>query len=494
MSFFKKRNHDSSNSEKGNNGAKGPNKWESTADVPYAGNKKEAEKSAEQLDDERQQRKILAAYALGEKSYGSIISFKEPNVGDDVLEKGMERVANGQVPLSEKKAFLSRILSPIYHEANHQNVVDSLETKHQQRILGYFGTAGFGGYDNISAKDIKTFRDQYPTPADFEDSSANFLNMIERHNGEQKRKEYERAMDAFKHKVYGKQYEYWNQMKEIDKIAGAFSESQEIPDDFERDRRNSLMLDTRYETERNAEWIPGDTGVYQTSKHQAIKQEITPSAVWAGEVRSDIFCQDAYFKNSEQQLFGVFDGVGGSEDGRGAAMSAERTVGQLSAIYNMSRPEHLASALNKASENIIKDGLKGSTTGALARVVNYEGVPSLVFAAAGDSRIYVVDVNGQARLITHDEGVGNRIYNYLGRGRDTVTQYGAIPLSKGDKIVICSDGITGDFAPDLMSDERLGSIVHHSRNAEDAAKNLTIEASKKDDRTAIVFAPDFSKL
>ena len=53
--------------------------------------------------------------------------------------------------------------------------------------------------------------------------------------------------------------------------------------------------------------------------------------------------------------------------------------------------------------------------------------------------------------------------------------------------MLCSDGITGDYGDDLMSDAEMASIVRGARTPDDAAKNLVALARKKDDRTALVF-------
>lgn len=479
MGIFKK-NHETTQE----NQVSQSNNWDSVSDISF-GNEQEAKKGEEISNAERQQKKILAAFATDPSHYGEIIRTKNVEISDDVLNYSMTRLSNGEVPYDEKAGFLKRIKAPISDEGNFDSVLDSLSSKHEQRILAVFGSAGFNNFGLINTDDIGVFKNHYPTPLNFDAASSRFLDQIERDNGKQKRQEYESAMESFKWKVYGKRYEYYKQMCELDKIAGTPKDS------TERLKHDMRMLGVRYENERNFEWVPGDTGVYQTSKAQAPR--ITPESVWTGELRADSYCQDAYFGDPTKQLFGVFDGVGGENGGRIAAVTASRTIGEINSRFDLKSPEDLAKALNQASVNI-SHLESGKSTGILARVVKHEGRPSLIYATAGDSRLYVVNKRGEARLLTIDEGVGNRITNCLGHSSDCVKQFGEVALQEGDKVVLCSDGITGDFAPDLMSEGRLGYIVHHSRNASEAAKNLTIEASKKDDRTAIVFAPDFNNL
>lgn len=93
--------------------------------------------------------------------------------------------------------------------------------------------------------------------------------------------------------------------------------------------------------------------------------------------------------------------------------------------------------------------------------------------------------------MTKDEGEGKYIYNALGRetenGESRVQQFGDEELYPGDRVVLCSDGITGDYGTDLMSDAELGSLVMNAHDAREAAKNLVSGARKRDDRTAVVF-------
>ena len=73
------------------------------------------------------------------------------------------------------------------------------------------------------------------------------------------------------------------------------------------------------------------------------------------------------------------------------------------------------------------------------------------------------------------------------QGSSRTKQYGEVELHQGDRVVLCSDGITGDYGSDLMSDRELGFIMSRSTDALEASKNLIASARKNDDRTAIVF-------
>ena len=56
----------------------------------------------------------------------------------------------------------------------------------------------------------------------------------------------------------------------------------------------------------------------------------------------------------------------------------------------------------------------------------------------------------------------------------------------GDRIVFCSDGITGDYEPDLISNDEVASVVERAKTAEQAARDLIAISTKIDDSTAMV--------
>lgn len=216
---------------------------------------------------------------------------------------------------------------------------------------------------------------------------------------------------------------------------------------------------------------------------------------------TDKSCQDSLMINPDLAIFGVFDGVGGSANGRLASEMASDYIYWLSnperktlstekqERNDFSTGEQLAAALDDASRYVSENVKGGTTTASLARIVNRGDKKYLCFAQVGDSRIYIVDKNGKAKMVTRDEGYGHWITNSLGgkTARDkTCKQYGDIPLEPGSRIVICTDGITGDYEPDLMSDETIGRIVSEAQSPQEACIKLVKDASKIDDRTVIV--------
>ena len=365
-------------------------------------------------------------------------------------------------------------------------VMNSLRTKHELRILAEMGGAGFDNWDRVDEYSLRQFVDRFPSPADFDSVGNEFVDMIGRVNGSEKRTQYAAAMQSFKHKVYGEKQTYWEQMQAINALLGG---SDTVP----QFAGLSSAVTTpptaeRHQVERSAEWTPGLASASQVSRTQ-VRQGFAINQLHGGNLEADPTCQDAYLARQNEGFFGVFDGAGGEVGGREASHAAADSVNQACDKYNLKSGADLAYILNAANQPVrsATNG-QGYTTATLAKVIEQDGRKMLAYASVGDSRLYIVHQNGSTDLITRDEGEGNRITNALGiAGDDRTRQYGEIPISSGDKVVLCSDGITGDYGDDLMSEAELGDIVQRSRTPEEATANLVTTARKTDDRTAIVF-------
>ncbi|MBC7546704.1 hypothetical protein H7171_03080 [Candidatus Saccharibacteria bacterium] len=68
-----------------------------------------------------------------------------------------------------------------------------------------------------------------------------------------------------------------------------------------------------------------------------------------------------------------------------------------------------------------------------------------------------------------------------------LTQSGIIELAEGAEVILVTDGITGDRAPDLLHESDIQKVLTESSSAQAAAENLVQAARKIDDRTATVF-------
>ena len=425
-------------------------------------------------------------------------------LSEEAEEEVLYDIRDGVYGTKDEKFLLEQIAPPSLQYGN-KAVLDSLRDLHERRFLANFTAVGFNGYNNLGEYSVREFMNKYPTPMDFVGDLQQFVGDITRRNGEQKGAEYKEAAESFMNKVYGKRYKYYKQFEELK------AEAEELPDTYETMgeklpkgvglatvARGTLRAIRDYVAQNGA-------GLNGTEFTQRLCSE---TLKYRHEQANE--SQDSVYINNEQRIYGVFDGAGGVAGGREASRLASRVTGSLAKQYSLGDARQLANVLTMAGAKIVNathNGREvGITTGSLAQFVDGDdGIRRVAFASVGDSRIYVVHADGSAELLTQDEGYENKIENYLGysnvreyddagimrydRGsgrQENVTQYGERNLVRGDRVVICSDGITGDKGTDLMSPEEVGYYVAGAKTAQAAAESLLGYARKLDDRTALV--------
>ena len=457
----------------GNNESANPDaaKWD-MSDVHQ-----EQQKSPEQLKAERQQRKIVMSFATGEGGNPNldVISLADIDMPHYARSAVLDGFSSGEITLDQQEQFLNGIRGNVYNNDSMCKTYDAVQdSPHEMRILSMMTGKGFHGADMTSPYSLSEFVHKYPNPIAFESASRNFLDMIARNNSPKKLQEYVNDMDKFQRHVFGKQYEYYKQLNELK---------------AEATQGDLFDSPTTNERERSGEWMPGSLGYCQASRAQTRRGEITSSVIEKGNVPG-MDCEDSYLIDDRRQTYGVFDGAGGEKGGQIASMMVASIAQEYSRSMDLCSGADLAAVLNKANERIISNPEAGISTAVLTRVIERDGRKFLAYASAGDSRIYIVR-GDRAQMITRDEGLGKFISNGIGikdGPKAPTKQFGEVYLQPGDKIVLCSDGVTGDYGDDLMSDAELAYLVNSSRTAVEASRKLVSQARKKDDRTAVVFA------
>lgn len=197
--------------------------------------------------------------------------------------------------------------------------------------------------------------------------------------------------------------------------------------------------------------------------------------------------QDRNLIDLQLGLFGVFDGVGQfPRSGEAAALAAE-TIGEACrSAVGSSAIEALLAGCERA-ENLIRERSLGATTATVAWCLGAD----VSYVSVGDSRLYCQpERSAQMAQITTDEGEGRILFNALGQGPSrqggpVAPQRGILAIGPGAKLVLVTDGVTGDYPPDLLSEQDLGSGLSDD-DPQVAAERLTRMARKHDDRTALV--------
>jgi len=206
-------------------------------------------------------------------------------------------------------------------------------------------------------------------------------------------------------------------------------------------------------------------------------------------------------------LFVVCDGMGGVEGGEVASELAAKAIWrEMKGTPGTPDPEVFARLLRRATRVANHDvhstakkepGLKGmGTTVSAAAVVG----DRLVIATVGDSRAYVLR-NGEVIQVTRDQSLssallaaghdaesaeqaGSAILQALGVGDDVEPSLSIVELRRGDRVLLCSDGLHG-----LVSDPAIRILMSEPHTVP-AAVALLVTAARAaggtDNITAIV--------
>lgn len=192
--------------------------------------------------------------------------------------------------------------------------------------------------------------------------------------------------------------------------------------------------------------------------------------------------QDRCLADLESGLFAVFDGVGGLAGSEPAAEHAARGLPQLCRSLPGRPLERLAGALSALSSEIAALQL-GATTATALWLVGEVGW----WISVGDSRLYLLRDRELVQL-SRDQGEGNLLDSALGFPEPDASltrQRGRLELRQGDRLALVTDGVTGDFPPEVLGREELAAALS-SPSAQLAAEALVRAGRKLDDRTAVV--------
>jgi serine/threonine protein phosphatase PrpC len=211
--------------------------------------------------------------------------------------------------------------------------------------------------------------------------------------------------------------------------------------------------------------------------------------------------EDAIINDRKKGLFAIFDGMGGHAAGEVASRIAKEEFERAyldSPIQNMNEMvQRLVDTIGNVvprlqDEEHLRPETRGmGSTAVVAKVVRDQaGQHFVAWASVGDSRLYHQESAGKIpQQINHDEGEGNIISNVLANGyyRGVAPfNSGYFPVTKTSRVMLCSDGITGDWPQEFIDDSAL-TYAFNMNSIEDCAERL-VEASKKvDDKSLVVF-------
>ena len=224
--------------------------------------------------------------------------------------------------------------------------------------------------------------------------------------------------------------------------------------------------------------------------------------------------QDYIFCSMQQvgslpNLFIVADGMGGHKAGDLASrytvekfldsVKGSEAENPISIIEEAVRYANLA-LMDKAKESIDYEGM--GTTLVVATFID----KSLYIANVGDSRLYIV--NNEIQQITRDHSLVEEMINLgeidrrnarthekkniitraIGVDSEVVADFFEVEYSKGDIILMCSDGLSN-----MIEDEDMKMIINEGNDVSEIANKLIEVANNnggKDNISVVLVEPD----
>ena len=229
---------------------------------------------------------------------------------------------------------------------------------------------------------------------------------------------------------------------------------------------------------------------------------VSASATHVGHVRATN--EDSLLSVTPIHL--VADGMGGHNAGEVASAIAVEEFEKLTLQENVT-VEQLGDALHSASVRIGELGgestLGAGTTVALVATMVLDGIGYWVIMNLGDSRVYrlsgevfeQVSVDHSVVQELMDRGDISaeqaRIHPYrhmvtraLGAGPESDPDYWLIPAETGDRMLICSDGLTGE-----VDDEAIETMLRRPADVRTIAEDLVgraLDAGGHDNITVVI--------
>ena len=233
--------------------------------------------------------------------------------------------------------------------------------------------------------------------------------------------------------------------------------------------------------------------------------ELEPFGVTdAGKVRQNN--EDALLvgDGEDETLFVVADGIGGFEAGEVASSLAVEVLKEL-------RPDKpFKEAIAEANRRILAAGRtdeKLSGMGTTVVAIRFGGTqrePLAEVAHVGDSRAYLVR-GGEMNPITEDHSLvaelvrsgdltrdqaaehpqKNLITRALGADEDVAVDTTVLPIEAGDRVLLCSDGLS-DMVPEVRISEILLDSPEDPERAARALLTAALDAGGNDNITVIV--------
>jgi len=198
--------------------------------------------------------------------------------------------------------------------------------------------------------------------------------------------------------------------------------------------------------------------------------------------------QDSYLSNMEHGIFVVADGMGGHQGGEIASSLAVEVIEKemsSQAAKNSDPLQFLNQTMLKANSHIYKHGIEVGLNGMGTTVTSAWVIDEMMYIGhVGDSRLYlyrddslfqITEDHSQvyellrAGLITEENMHSvqkNVITRSIGFEPQVIVDVFCRPIKKGDRYLICSDGLSG-----MLSSKEIAQVLKN-HEISTAVKNL----------------------
>jgi protein phosphatase len=202
--------------------------------------------------------------------------------------------------------------------------------------------------------------------------------------------------------------------------------------------------------------------------------------------------EDRYLAREERDiiLLAVADGVGGSSGGEIAADAALAELGArfFGAPPDRATSEALAEAMRDANAAVLRAaGTSGHHDAATTIVAAVVRADEAVIGNLGDSRAYLIR-DGVCRQLTEDHAgaMEHAITRFAGDARGIQPDIFVESLRRGDRLLLCSDGLTRHVTPEEIAVVASGEDVTTAANA---LVELANARGGQDNVTVVLHAP-----
>lgn len=161
--------------------------------------------------------KIVTSFITGQH----VADIEKPVAGNGARETFYGWLNDGQLTTADEHALLQSLTAPVHFKNGFTKVYANLGSDYEQTILAFASGNGFGSNIPTTISDVETAFNQYPTPIEFQAVENAFLNNIHNVPGlpPEEVAKYQKAVDSFKNKIYGKRQQYHEAWQKLEQEA-----------------------------------------------------------------------------------------------------------------------------------------------------------------------------------------------------------------------------------------------------------------------------------